>query len=1780
MPENYIITLPDRIAERYDLLAFQQHYEVPREEVEELLCDIVATVALQNAKDATRLAALEKNLRASNLWDAYAADTPGFIFVKSPPPSFWDDVSRESWRRALDKALPDAWLRVLKANAWSYEVTDPCCHTTLPDGQDAFGLKRKEAPADVRHELLIVDVDRKIGVRLWSNDYAGHFLITSHAIRRGLLTSNSSPPEPGSLDSRVFGTQDGKAVTPAGWGLYLKSTWRSHLMSPDYGTSALPEDLAQRLRALAQKGKWGTWSTYDAGGLCVFLRCTHAVNRPESFAVHLVRYNGTEYSELEAHFNDSLEAISHRTRLAICNSEINVKQLLDGLNLPDNPAATFVPQDPGVHYLYPMDRVGQVDLRAATRFVMHPSMLGKFQRSYNIGPRGYATAQECMLGALMLLQHLRQVALPTVAFASELPAVCKNIIYMGHAQVLVSPALQDYFPTFRPVITLSCGAHTYGQIYSTFEDLFQHHRVPPLSRPDSPGTYVVFRFTNQGVTSTAHETAAEVLALLDQWYAAEGDSADYVRQASSQWTQYSSHEVRAFFQGEAFLVSDGTWFLTSSEVVTAAMQQTTQETKKKVRMESKTLEEVLASMPEDGHGFLQSDGGHVALRKGNTLLLIEDALTGAVWRTERTQGPPSFIVPNGDEGRVASLKKRAWSARPMESSHSFEPLLRLANLRVDYGVTVLEGALLLLNKVPSGPGVWMLDGFAVSRTKHRVTVYWAESLKAVYPYVYLDLDDSGRLSVLGYNEKIAEDVVTLARAADALKRGVLPQKIHEDGGLPTTGVQRLREEYLKNHPGYGIEVYAPREAQDTLYFGGEEPVALYRWGDGVGSITATLLKEPRLSMRFTTAGAPMSDMPDGWSARIAKQTWTDPKPLPPAHLPEVKEGVLLSRLPSKLVEALVQLRAECAKHRLREDGNYISQVEGTLYHWSVECREAHPTYHLLLESGHGVKVGYDEGYLVLFDHIGPAGLGSSPEKIDRLRECIASPKTVRVCDVSTPVNNTHFINATEKFKEMDIDKQRKDLAVLFPDNGALGVGHAYENDTVILVGESIHDGAIRSLIWAFNKTTGEGKRLVLHQDALPDWAMIPDAQPLTEQTQSKDPLRLRGIVRDFTCSRKTYESGVADTLILLSRMNAGSYVCPDKRLILQVRDEGLDVRRFTVRDMGTHVTCNTFHGHLWQDNYGGTADLELVRAAREAITSFEPCDVSPDIARMCFLANPTPCAALQTLFEGADGYRHAYRTAIDQSSGIMHVEHLFIKQVGPHAKIVYERLGRRTWYEAHKLGDNWYAEHAGLPSLLVEGAWAMEASTRPDFDKLDTNTNDKKLHEKMLGVLDRAGLVGLEFKVPEVRGTLFAIKPGTNYSLSEASRERGCYILRLHNDELTNPRLDSFGDITFSSLRAVRPLGMAECEVLTSSYFRPNNDALSNLVNAVGRTTARWRTRWGVVSSSYYESTRITMLTLPAHDTFPEDIIRSHALAPSGRYAGDTTWAWGALEDMLSSYRDSNNHITDSHEQAGEANANTPPNPAQEAETPASAPIDTTPAETPAKPPETEGWVARLSEETVKAEDEVFLRRIGEAVTALATESKENDMSQDEKNQTEKNQTETPAPETGLAARAKDAAKAALRTGKEEAHEAAWRTATKQFVKLVREPLVAVMAKQAGKEADEGFKKQLADFLMTEAGTTMLTGVLSIGLTAIPGESNPQVARLAKELRVNAMANTADLMADVVMGPLRQVVSAFIQGNPLPPAEPPQLPAASTEGLPASVLTHLDAAPINGASRN
>lgn len=138
-----------------------------------------------------------------------------------------------------------------------------------------------------------------------------------------------------------------------------------------------------------------------------------------------------------------------------------------------------------------------------------------------------------------------------------------------------------------------------------------------------------------------------------------------------------------------------------------------------------------------------------------------------------------------------------------------------------------------------------------------------------------------------------------------------------------------------------------------------------------------------------------------------------------------------------------------------------------------------------------------------------------------------------------------------------------------------------------------------------------------------------------------------------------------------------------------------------------------------------------------------------------------------------------------------------------------------------------------------------------------------------------------------------------------------------------------------------------------------------------------------------------------------------------------------------------------------------------------------------------------------------------------------------------------------------DKKQAMLKMLEADATDAGWRLAGSQFIKLTREPLVAFLSRQLG-ENDESMRKKIGDFLDTELGEALVASMLSMGLSMIPQTAAGDIPqRLAKELRIRAMSEAGDVVADLLMGPLRQVATLYLSN--VGPAVQAAVPAAIAE---------------------
>jgi len=107
---------------------------------------------------------------------------------------------------------------------------------------------------------------------------------------------------------------------------------------------------------------------------------------------------------------------------------------------------------------------------------------------------------------------------------------------------------------------------------------------------------------------------------------------------------------------------------------------------------------------------------------------------------------------------------------------------------------------------------------------------------------------------------------------------------------------------------------------------------------------------------------------------------------------------------------------------------------------------------------------------------------------------------------------------------------------------------------------------------------------------------------------------------------------------------------------------------------------------------------------------------------------------------------------------------------------------------------------------------------------------------------------------------------------------------------------------------------------------------------------------------------------------------------------------------------------------------------------------------------------------------------------------------------------------------------------KHDAKEAARRTAANQLLKTVKTPLIKALSAKFGNEA------MVAAFLETPIGEAVLgmTLAVALGLVPVEGAKTSAVHALAEEVRIQSATKVTDLLADVLLDPLRNVLSSYL----------------------------------------
>lgn len=140
----------------------------------------------------------------------------------------------------------------------------------------------------------------------------------------------------------------------------------------------------------------------------------------------------------------------------------------------------------------------------------------------------------------------------------------------------------------------------------------------------------------------------------------------------------------------------------------------------------------------------------------------------------------------------------------------------------------------------------------------------------------------------------------------------------------------------------------------------------------------------------------------------------------------------------------------------------------------------------------------------------------------------------------------------------------------------------------------------------------------------------------------------------------------------------------------------------------------------------------------------------------------------------------------------------------------------------------------------------------------------------------------------------------------------------------------------------------------------------------------------------------------------------------------------------------------------------------------------------------------------------------------------------------------------------------ALQQVEQDAMDAARRLAAKQFLKLVRVPVLA----KIGAGVDSATKDKLVAFLDTDLGEALFAGLIGFGLTMLPKMGNIEEAKaaIAKEFRVTAMTDVGLFVTDLLLDPLVTVITTFIQAPKEQPLALPQESVAVTR-MPQELAT-------------
>jgi len=109
--------------------------------------------------------------------------------------------------------------------------------------------------------------------------------------------------------------------------------------------------------------------------------------------------------------------------------------------------------------------------------------------------------------------------------------------------------------------------------------------------------------------------------------------------------------------------------------------------------------------------------------------------------------------------------------------------------------------------------------------------------------------------------------------------------------------------------------------------------------------------------------------------------------------------------------------------------------------------------------------------------------------------------------------------------------------------------------------------------------------------------------------------------------------------------------------------------------------------------------------------------------------------------------------------------------------------------------------------------------------------------------------------------------------------------------------------------------------------------------------------------------------------------------------------------------------------------------------------------------------------------------------------------------------------------------------------DAAWRVAAIQFVESARKPICGLLARSL-EPGSSTLRGRISSFLETPFGIVILTFALSLIMEFFPFvKGKSEAGRLAKELRIKAMADAGVLATDIIIKPFQEVLGGLADGN-------------------------------------